>query len=60
MLGRGACPCASAKVEDHSVGEVVRVTVRRPGPVGSTGTAGGGGGRTVELKVHLTELRSRM
>ena len=39
-----------AKVETHEVGEVVRITVRR----------GGSGGREVDLKVRLTELKSRM
>ena len=39
-----------AKVETHDVGEVVRITVRR----------GGLGGREVDLKVRLTELKSRM
>ena len=39
-----------AKVETHDVGEVVRITVRR----------GGSGGREVDLKVRLTELKSRM
>jgi S1-C subfamily serine protease len=38
-----------AKVEEHDVGEVVRVTVRR-----------GKGGGEVDLKVRLTELKSRM
>ena len=38
-----------AKVEEHDVGEVVRVTVRR-----------GKGGTEVDLKVRLTELKSRM
>ena len=39
-----------AKVETRDVGEVVRITVRR----------GGLGGREVDLKVRLTELKSRM
>ena len=39
-----------AKVETRDVGEVVRITVRR----------GGSGGREVDLKVRLTELKSRM